>query len=131
MMSEKLVIADDNGDLRRLLRISLGYGKYRMYEAGTGTEALNLARDQHPDVMLLDVMMPGELDGFQVCELIKNDPVLKDIYVIILTALSGNPDRVEGNRVHADYYMQKPFSPLQLIEVIETRHNSNLRHKGI
>lgn len=124
MMNEKLLIADDNGDLRRLLRISLGYGKYRMYEAGTGVEALQIAREQRPDVILLDVMMPGELDGFQVCEQIKNDPILKGTFVIILTALTGVGDRTEGNRVKADFYMQKPFSPLQLIEVIETRHNS-------
>lgn len=122
MMNEKLLIVDDNGDLRRMLRISLGYGKYKMYEAATGAEAMQIAREQHPDVMLLDVMMPGELDGFQVCEMIKNDPDLKDIFVIILTALSSVADRTEGNRVKADFYMPKPFSPLQLIETIETRH---------
>lgn len=122
MMNEKLLIVDDNGDLRRMLRISLGYGKYKMYEAATGAEAMQIAREQHPDVMLLDVMMPGELDGFQVCEMIKNDPDLKDIFVIILTALSSVGDRTEGNRVKADFYMPKPFSPLQLIETIETRH---------
>lgn len=121
-MNEKLLIVDDNGDLRRMLRISLGYGKYKMYEAATGAEAMQIAREQHPDVMLLDVMMPGELDGFQVCEMIKNDPDLKDIFVIILTALSSVADRTEGNRVKADFYMPKPFSPLQLIETIETRH---------
>lgn len=122
MMNEKLLIVDDNSDLRRMLRISLGYGKYKMYEAATGAEAMQIAREQHPDVMLLDVMMPGELDGFQVCEMIKNDPDLKDIFVIILTALSSVGDRTEGNRVKADFYMPKPFSPLQLIETIETRH---------
>lgn len=121
-MNEKLLIVDDNSDLRRMLRISLGYGKYKMYEAATGAEAMQIAREQHPDVMLLDVMMPGELDGFQVCEMIKNDPDLKDIFVIILTALSSVGDRTEGNRVKADFYMPKPFSPLQLIETIETRH---------
>lgn len=124
MLNEKLLIVDDNGDLRRMLRISLGYGKYKMYEAATGTEAMQIAREEHPNVMLLDVMMPGELDGFQVCEMIKNDPDLKDIFVIILTALSNVSDRSEGNRVKADYYMPKPFSPLRLIEVIETRHKT-------
>lgn len=130
MMNEKLLIVDDNGDLRRLLRISLGYGKYKMYEAATGAEAMQIAREQHPNVMLLDVMMPGELDGFQVCEMIKNDPDLKDIFVIILTALSSVGDRSEGNRVKADFYMPKPFSPLQLIEVIETRHKAASRTIG-
>ncbi len=124
MMNEKLLIVDDNGDLRRMLRISLGYGKYKMYEAGTGIEAIQIAREEHPDVMLLDVMMPGELDGFQVCEMIKNDADLKDIFVVILTALSSVDDRTEGYRVKADFYMPKPFSPLQLIEVIETRHKA-------
>lgn len=130
MLNEKLLIVDDNGDLRRMLRISLGYGKYKMYEAATGTEAMQIAREEHPNVMLLDVMMPGELDGFQVCEMIKNDPDLKDIFVIILTALSNVGDRSEGNRVKADYYMPKPFSPLRLIEVIETRHKTPPRPIG-
>lgn len=129
-MNEKLLIVDDNGDLRRMLRISLGYGKYKMYEAATGTEAMQIAREEHPNVILLDVMMPGELDGFQVCEMIKTDPNLKDIFVVILTALSSADDRSEGYRVKADFYMPKPFSPLQLIEVIETRHKAALHTTG-
>ena len=131
MLNEKIHIVYDNGDLRRMLRISLGYGKYKMYEAATGAEAIQIAREQHPNVMLLDVMMPGELDGFQVCEMIKNNPDLKNIFVIILTALSSEGDRSEGNRVKADFYMQKPFSPLHLIEIIETRHKAPAQGTGV
>lgn len=120
-MKEKLLIVDDQGDLRKMLRIALGYGKYQMFEAQDGTTALRLAREKRPDVMVLDVMMPGELDGFQVCETIKNDPDLRHIFVVLLTALGSDADRKEGERVKADYYMVKPFSPLNLIEVIETR----------
>lgn len=130
MMNEKLLIVDDNGDIRRLLRISLGYGKYKMFEAGTGQEALTIAKEQCPDVILLDVMMPGELDGFEVCSQIKGDPSLKDCFVVILTALNGVDDQAEGKRVHADCYMRKPFSPLELIEVIETRNKSAISLHG-
>ncbi len=120
-MKEKILIVDDNNELRKMLRIALGYGKYQMLEAEDGASALQMAKERQPDVILLDVMMPGELDGFQVCEKIKNDPALKHAFIVMLTALGGPVDRDEGKRVRADYYMTKPFSPLHLIEVIETR----------
>ncbi len=108
-MNEKLLIVDDNGDLRRMLRISLGYGKYKMYEAATGAEAMQIAREQHPNVMLLDVMMPGELDGFQVCEMIKNHPDLKDIFVIILYCpfQCWRTSFLRATVCQADFYMPK------------------------
>lgn len=124
MMKEKLLIVDDNGDLRKMLRIALGYGKYQMFEAADAVSALRIAEQEHPDVILLDVMMPGEMDGFRACEIIKSTPGLKDIFVIMLTALDGPVDREEGARVKADYYMAKPFSPLLLIDVIEARNQN-------
>lgn len=124
MMKEKLLIVDDNGDLRKMLRIALGYGMYQMFEAEDAVSALRIAEQEQPDVILLDVMMPGEMDGFKACEVIKSTPKLKDAFVIMLTALDGAADRQEGARVKADYYMTKPFSPLLLIDAIEARHRN-------
>jgi CheY-like chemotaxis protein len=121
MMREKLLIADDVGELRKLLRLTLGYGIYQIFEARNGVEALALARELKPDVIVLDVMMPGELDGFQVCAAIKGGPQLRSIFVVILTARDQPADREEGARVGADAYVVKPFSPGKLIEIIESR----------
>jgi DNA-binding response OmpR family regulator len=124
MLSEKLLIVDDAGDLRKLLRLTLGYGIYQMYEADNGKTALELAKSVEPDVIVLDVMMPGELDGFQVCEAVKKDEKLSTCFVVLLTARGQKADRDEGRRVGADAYIVKPFSPNHLIEVIETRRRN-------
>jgi two-component system phosphate regulon response regulator PhoB len=80
---------------------------------------LRMAAAIKPDLMLLDVMMPGELDGLQVCQRIKSDPELKAIKVVLLTARGQQKDREAGTQVGADEYLIKPFSPLQLIETLE------------
>jgi CheY-like chemotaxis protein len=121
MLTQKLLIVDDVGEVRKLLRLTLGYGLYRMYEADNGRDALRLARSEVPDVMVLDVMMRGEADGFQLCQTIKQDDRLKSIFVVLLTARGQKTDIEEGARVGADAYIVKPFSPSRLIEVIESR----------
>ena len=124
MMTEKLLIVDDQAELRRMLRIATGYGKYILFEAADGEEALAMAMKERPAVVLLDIMMPGDLNGLQVCKYIKQSPAMKDIYVILLTARGQSDDIEAGRRAGADAYMIKPFSPLRLIEVIESRHQS-------
>lgn len=120
-MKEKLLIVDDQADLRKVLRIALGYGKYRIFEAGDGETALALARAEKPDVILLDVMMPGNLDGMAVCRAIKADPELAGCFVIMLTARGQASDYAAGDAAGADAYMVKPFSPAILVEVVEMR----------
>ena len=78
-----------------------------------------MAREFKPDLMLLDVMMPGELDGLQVCQRIKRDEATRHIRVVLLTARGQARDRETGRDAGADEYLVKPFSPLQLIETIE------------
>jgi CheY-like chemotaxis protein len=78
-----------------------------------------MAQAFKPDLMLLDVMMPGELDGLQVCQRLKSDPVTKRIKVVLLTARGQARDREVGQAAGADEYLVKPFSPLQLIDTIE------------
>jgi len=121
MTMQKLLIVDDQEDLRKMLRIALGYGKYQLFEATDGESALALARAEKPDVILLDVMMPGSLDGIAVCQAIKTDPELAHCFVIMLTARGQAADYVDGNDAGADAYMVKPFSPARLIEVVEMR----------
>ena len=125
-MNQKLLIVDDQDDLRRMLRIALGYGKYAIFEATTGTEALNIAEREHPDVILLDVMMPGGMHGFEVCCRIRQSAYAKQKppYIALLTAMELPEDIANGEAVGADAYIIKPYSPMRLIEIVESRLRS-------
>lgn len=116
----KLLIVDDDINLRKLLTATFNYGKYQIFEARNGVDAIRLANQIQPDIVLLDVMLPGEFDGFDVCKLIKVQPALKNTYVIMLTALGQKNDHEQGEQAGADAYFVKPFSPLQLIDLIES-----------
>ncbi|MCX7175338.1 MAG: response regulator [Proteobacteria bacterium] len=125
MMNQKLLIVDDQDDLRRMLRIALGYGKYVMFEAENGAIALDIAARERPDVILLDVMMPGGMDGFEVCRRIRQlaGSVEYTPYVALLTARQQTADIEAGRAAGADIYIIKPYSPMRLVEIIESRTN--------
>ncbi|WP_413694256.1 response regulator transcription factor [Psychromonas sp. KJ10-2] len=112
-------MVDDQGELRKLVRMTLEFGGYELHEAGYGERALELATVIKPDLVILDVMMPGEIDGYQVCEQLKKGAFEKVPYVILLTAKGQASDLQEGDRVGADDYLIKPFSPLQLIDTVK------------
>ncbi|MEY3202282.1 MAG: hypothetical protein RIR70_1832 [Pseudomonadota bacterium] len=114
-----VLIVEDQPDLRKLLRVTLGLEDLEIHEAEDGHAALKLARAITPDVMLLDVMMPGGLDGLQVCERIKNDPALASIRIIMLTARAQAADVDAAFAAGADAYLSKPFSPLELIDSVQ------------
>jgi DNA-binding response OmpR family regulator len=116
---KRILIVEDQADIRKLIRMTLEFEDYEIHEASEGTQGLHLARGVRPDLMLLDVMMPGEMDGLQVCQAIKSDVSLKSIKVVLLTARGQARDREAGQTAGADEYLVKPFSPLQLIDVIE------------
>lgn len=116
---KRILIVEDQPDIRKLIRMTLEFEPYDVHEAADGVTGLRVAGEVRPDLMLLDVMMPGELDGLQVCRKIKSDPELKAIRVILLTARGQARDLEAGREAGADEYLVKPFSPLQLIETIE------------
>lgn len=116
-MNNKILIADDHADIRQLIRISLGK-HYDILEAEDGAAALALARREQPRIVVLDVMMPGELDGFQVLAAIRADPALSGTRVIMVTARGQASDYELGMTYGADRYFIKPFSPLQLTSAI-------------
>jgi DNA-binding response OmpR family regulator len=90
-----------------------------MLEASTGEEALKIARETIPDIILLDIMMPGKLDGYDVCRSLKKDTNTKDIYIVMLTAKGQKADIERGKAACADDYFVKPFSPMELINKID------------
>ena len=105
---------DDHPDIRRLLSITLG-GEYKILEAHDGASALAAVLAHRPQAVLLDVMMPGELDGLQVLDAIKSNPELKSTPVAIVTARGQSADYQDGLDHGADAYFVKPFSPLQIV----------------
>jgi DNA-binding response OmpR family regulator len=115
---KKVLLVDDHSDIRRLIRITLGK-TFEVLEAEDGKTGLEIARRQKPDLVVLDVMMPGELDGLQVLDAIKSDPQLKQTRVIMVTARGQARDYEDGVQRGADAYFIKPFSPLQLVAAIK------------
>jgi two-component system phosphate regulon response regulator PhoB len=118
-MKRKILIVEDQTDLRKLVRMTLEFGDVEIHEAENGAEGLRLAGELRPDLVLLDVMMPGALDGYQVCQRIKADPRLKGVKVVLLTARGQQTDLEHGQKVGSDAYLVKPFSPLELIDKVE------------
>ncbi len=113
-----ILVVDDNHDIRRLLRLALG-GAYDVLEADDGDKGLELVRKHSPDLVILDIMMPGTLDGLQVLEVIKTSPELKHIPVAMLTARGQANDCEFGLGKGADAYFVKPFSPLKLLQWVK------------
>ncbi|MGI8549467.1 MAG: response regulator [Dehalococcoidia bacterium] len=114
----KILIADDERSLRLLVHVTLRRDGVQILEAKDGTEALRIARAERPELILLDVQMPG-MSGFEVCRMLKEEPETAPITVIMLTSQSQPSARQLGKQVGANEYLTKPFSPLQLIHMVE------------
>ena len=100
--------------------MTLRIGEYAIRQASSGDQALILARAEHPDLILLDVMMPNSsIDGFEVCRRLKSDPITSHINIVMLTARGQDTDIEMGKQAGADDYFTKPFSPLQLMNKVE------------
>lgn len=115
---KKLLIADDEDGVRSLVRMTLESDSREILEARDAKEALAVAREHRPDLMFLDVMMPG-FSGFDVCKALKADPKTAGITIIMLTAQAQERDREDGLAAGADDYFTKPFSPVGLLTKVE------------
>jgi len=116
---KKLLIVDDEDGVRALVRMTLDNGQYEIIEASDGLEALDLAREHHPDLVLLDVMLP-DLSGMDVCRKIKDDRDLASTTVVMLTARAQTADLGDAEEAGADGYFTKPFSPIALTRKVES-----------
>jgi two-component system phosphate regulon response regulator PhoB len=114
----KLLIADDEPGVRSLVRMTLESDAYEILEASNGDEALMLALEHRPELILLDVSMPG-LSGLQVCRILKENPSTSAISVVMLTSRSQDIDRTWGKSAGADEYFTKPFSPVALLRKVD------------
>lgn len=113
---KKILIVEDHADIRRLIRMTLEFENYAIFEAADGERGLYMAQEVKPDLVLLDVMMPGGIDGLTVCRLLKAQP--NPPRILLLTARGRSEDLQEGVLAGSDAYLVKPFSPLQLIDTI-------------
>jgi two-component system phosphate regulon response regulator PhoB len=125
-MAPSVLVIDDKSDLVRLLEYNLSKAGYRVLTAGNGEEGLAAAQDQAPDLVVLDVMMPG-LDGWEVCRRLRGDPSTSSLPLIMLTAKAEEEDRVLGLELGADDYVTKPFGVRELL----TRVNALLRRYAL
>lgn len=113
-----VLIVDDHADIRRLLSVILGR-KFDVLEAETGAAALDAVRKYRPRAVLLDVMLPGGIDGLEVLDAIKGDAATRDIKVAIVSARGQEADVASAKVRGADAYFVKPFSPLLVVEWIQ------------
>ena len=117
MGKEKILVVDDEENVRRLLRSMLG-NKYIVLEAKDGEVAIDIARSQRPDIILMDIMMPN-IDGYTACYTIKQDPATKTIPVVMLTAVGQELNKKLAQEMGADGYITKPFGLLELLNTVE------------
>lgn len=114
---KKLLIADDEEGVRTLVRMTLELDSFEIFEATDGHRALELAREHQPDLIFLDVAMPG-LSGLDVCRELRKEDATARIPVVMLTARAQETDRREGLEAGADHYFTKPFSPVALLSKV-------------
>ncbi|MDH3255632.1 MAG: response regulator [Acidobacteriota bacterium] len=119
MSEPRVLIVEDHADLRKLMRLTLNGFGYRLFEAENGEDALSLVTSERPDLVLLDIMLPGSLSGLDVCRAIKIDEESSWIRVVLLSARTQEEDIKTGREAGADQYIKKPFSPATLLEVVQ------------
>lgn len=118
-MKELIVVIDDEEDIRELIRYNLSKEGYEVVCAVSGEEGLELIRRRAPNIVILDLMLPG-MGGLEVCRQLKADSVLKAIPIVIVSALGDEPDVVSGLELGADDYVSKPFSPRVLLARVKS-----------
>ncbi len=115
----KVLIADDEHNIRHILDFSLNAEGFDVVSAENGEDAFTLAVNELPDIIILDVMMPGR-GGIETCKVLKDDERTAEIPVILLTAKSTREDRDMGKAAGADGYITKPFSPQNVIDSVQS-----------
>jgi CheY-like chemotaxis protein len=115
----RVLVVDDEPDVLLLCRLNLQQRGHELLEASEGGRGLELARERHPDVIVLDLMMPG-MDGYQVLEALQRDAATSGIPVLVLTAKSLRADRERSHGLGAVAFLTKPFLPSELCEMVDS-----------
>ena len=118
-MQKTILVVDDEQDIVDLISYNLSKEGYEVATASNGTDAVELAQRMRPDLVILDIMLPG-LDGFEVCRTLRQDPSMQSTAIVFLTAKAGEIDQILGLELGADDYIQKPISPRVLLARVKT-----------
>jgi len=116
---KKILIVDDRQEVRELVEVTLRSNEYQSFQAESGEKAIQIAKAEKPDLIIMDVMMPGGMDGLETTRILKNDPETSKSIIIMLTAKGQLLDKEEGFKAGADDYFVKPFSPLDLLKKVD------------
>jgi CheY-like chemotaxis protein len=117
-MKRKILIVDDQADIRRLVRFALEEAGFALFEAPNGPLALQMARALRPDLLILDQVMPGGMDGLEVLQALQADPSLSGTLTLMLTSNQAPRDKQSALAAGANYFLTKPFSPARLLELV-------------
>lgn len=132
-MKPKILVVDDEQDALELIEYNLQAAGYRVITAADGNEAVQKARANIPDLIVLDIMLP-ELDGLEVCKILRRDSATASLPIIMLTAKASEIDRVLGLELGADDYVTKPFSPRELVlrvkKLLERNEDDDEKENG-
>ena len=116
---KKILIVDDQEKIRFLVATTLSFGEHEILEAGDAREAIEIVRREQPDLIIMDIMMPGDIDGLQATRMLKSDPKTRRCPILILTAKGWESDRLKGLEAGADDYFAKPFRPMDLMKKVD------------
>lgn len=127
---KRILVVDDRSEVRELLEKTLAKGRYETLCAENGQDALSMARELQPDLILMDIMMPGSLNGNETTRILKSDPATKYLKVVMLTGKEEPQTMDEALAAGADGFFSKPFSPLELLRKIEELLGSASLRRG-
>ena len=122
--NKKILVVEDEVKIRNVISMYLKKEGFKVLETGNGLEALSLTEKEKPDLIILDIMLPG-MSGYEICRKIKSNEDTKNIIIVILSAKGQEWEKSEGYQVGADLYETKPFSPKQLIDNVKAIINQN------
>ncbi|MFQ6102855.1 MAG: response regulator [Candidatus Glassbacteria bacterium] len=128
MKGKKLLVVEDEADLREAIKFDLEMSGYEVYSAEDGIKGLKLAREKKPDLLILDLLLP-RMDGYRVCRMLKVDEETGKLPIIMLTAKAGKQDEKLGLESGADLYMTKPFEPEKLLENVKLLIQRTLKER--
>ncbi|MFH1416575.1 MAG: response regulator [Elusimicrobiota bacterium] len=118
-MSKKILVVDDEENIVELITVNLESAGYIVISAFDGVSGLNKAFSEIPDLIILDIRMPG-MDGFSACKNLKDNPKTKEIPVVFLSAATQKKDYENAKEADCDYYFPKPFDPVELVKIVDS-----------
>ena len=116
---KKILIADDQKEIRELIEVSLRKKGFHIIQVKNAKEAVDSVKKEKPDLVIMDIMMPGKIDGLDATRTLKSDPQTQDVKIIILTVKGQNADKEKGLKAGADEYCTKPFKPQEILNLVK------------